>query len=275
MNTKNDVWGGCPLSFSPFKSNFELGSTSIIVGTRASGKTKFIINKIYRDISDKIDNLYIFSKGISNDTLYNQITDKIFVLDDWNCIFEKIKSEHKTNSTKSLVIFDDQNLKIANNIVQELIYNGRHNGITTILTYQYMPSIDFMTKEHIDYYIIQPQTDNNILKSLYEKYFGIFPTLDSYKQFNKCLKNWEFCVLNKRTSSKNILDIVSYAKTEIFDTHKKISSNISQDEITNSKNNNGASESDYKEILDELNETIGNLVGLRTKLKKIIKEQTK
>jgi hypothetical protein len=134
-----------------------------------------------------------------------------------------------------------------------------------------MPNIDFITKEQFDYYIIQKQTDNNIIKSLYEKYFGFFPTLKMYRNFNDILNIYEFCVLNKHVNSNNMLDMIFPTKTNIFDTHKKISTNIDKNKMYDMQKKE-LNKNNYKEILNELNDTIDKLVGLRTQLKKIMIE---
>ena len=128
METKNDLLGGCPVSFSESKFNFELFTTSIVVGGISCGKTTFIINKIYRDICDKIDNLYVFSNNHdSNITLYNQITNKIFEFKDFEFIFSVIKSDNVKKGSNSLIIFDDLSTTniTKNPAIMELIVSSR------------------------------------------------------------------------------------------------------------------------------------------------------
>jgi len=275
METQNDSLDGYPVSFSvnKFKFNFNFNpfTTSIVIGCCSCGKTSFVINKIYRDICDKIDNLYVFTnKHDSNMTLYNQITDNVFEFKDFEYIYSFIKSDNEKNNTTSLIILDDISMNISKNMaIQDLIYNGRHSKITTIIINQIMPYLNKELTPQIDYFVITKQINNNILKSLYEKYFGIFPCLQSYINFNKILDIYDFFIFNTRLNSNN--KGISIHKTKLFNTHKKILTNIN---INKNKMNEmydiqkkEPDKNNYKEILNELNDTIDKLVGLRTKLK--------
>lgn len=283
MCSKNDLSSGCSESFSVnnvnTNSNFHFKplSTILIAGKRECGKTTFIINKIYRDICKTIDNLYVFTVGESNKVLYQQITNNLFELDNFSHIYSSIiknKEKNKHNNAKHLFIFDNVCLELNNNkrILQELIFNARSHNITVVLGFQQVPRLDFVTKDNIDYYAMSNDYNdyynNSKFKSLYDSYFSIFPTLKEFEIFYSSLRPHDFIVLNKTVMTKNLSEIISIQKAELFDTHSKILVDITQqsEEIKNESTSN-----EQKLILEELNETIDKLINLRCRLKKIIK----
>ena len=283
MCSKNDLSSGCSESFSvnnvDTNSNFQFKplTTTLIAGKRGCGKTTFIINKIYRDICKTIDNLYVFTVGESNKVLYQQITNKIFELDDFTYIYSSItknKEKNKHNNAKHLFIFDDVSLELNEHkkILRELIFNALSHNITVVLGFQQVPRLDFAAKDQIDYYVMSNDYNNcynnSKFKSLYDSYFSIFPTLKEFEIFYSSLQSHDFIVLNKNVTTKKLSDIVSIQKAELFDTHNKILVDITQqfEEIKNESTSN-----EQKLILEELNETIDKLVNLRCRLKKIIK----
>jgi hypothetical protein len=273
MYSKNDLSSGCSASFSVNNFNFKPLTTSIVVGGRNCGKTTFIINKIYRDICDSIDNLYVFtSKHTSNIDAYSQITDVCYDTVDFPSIYSLIKKTNESNpDNKTLLIFDDILIKNeTKTMLDKLIFNTRQDKITLILCYQYMPKLDFDIKEYIDYYVITQYFNDDILKSLYETLFGMFPTLAVFKDFFGCLSQHDFCVLDRGISTGNKKHIMSIVKAKLFSTYKKICSDVAQEQLDELKNKSVSNE--YKIILEELNETIDKLVDLRYKLKKIMKK---
>lgn len=96
---------------------------------------------------------------------------------------------------------------------------------------------------------------------MFDRYLGIFQNYKSFQHFNKNLKNFEFCIFNYKEKS-----ITKY-KTDIHEQHKKIFSNIDNNQLKSTIKKDIKSE--YSEILNELNDTIDKLVKLRNNLKKI------
>jgi hypothetical protein len=280
MCSKNDLSSGCSESFSVnnvdtnYNFKFKQSTTTLIAGKHGCGKTTFIINKIYRDICKTMDNLYVFTVGESNKVLYKQITNKIFEVDDFTYIYSSIiKNKQNNKNIQNLFIFDDICLELNKHkkILRELIFNASSHNITVIMGFQQVPRLDFAAKDQIDYYAMSNDYsncyNNSKLKSLYDSYFSIFPTLESFETFYSSLHLHDFIVLNKTVATKNLSEIVSIQKAELFNTHSKILVDITQqfEEIKNESISN-----EQKLILEELNETIDKLINLRCKLKRII-----
>lgn len=145
MIYENDTMSGCSVSLCNFKPN----TVSVILGQRSCGKTTFAINKIYRDLSNDIDNLYIFTELDNNK--YKDISNKCYKLNDFESIYSIIKAERKNNST--LFIFDDKKLyNKQNKFFEELLVNGKHYNITSIFITNSVVLSPCLSS-HIDYFV--------------------------------------------------------------------------------------------------------------------------
>ena len=137
------IGGCCELLNEGLK--FRLNDTILVLGARASGKTVFIKNKIYKDLCNDIEELYI----ISNETAYDDLSEYRFKFNNIHSVYENTKNK--------LVIVDIPiNYYSANQHLEYLIYNHRHFNITLILVatdfsfpMRYASNIDIVVTTHI------------------------------------------------------------------------------------------------------------------------------
>ena len=93
MSEINTPIGGCCELLNE-GLQFRLNDTILVLGVRASGKTVFIKNKIYKDLCNDIKELYI----ISNESTYDDLSEYRYKFNNIHSVYE--------NTTNKLVIVD-------------------------------------------------------------------------------------------------------------------------------------------------------------------------
>jgi len=85
-----------------------------------------------------------------------------------------------------------------------------------MLTLQYCMDLPPALRGQIDYvFILRENIIENKVK-LYKHFFGIFPTFDSFNEvMNQCTENYECLVLNNRSTSNKIEDVVFWYKAKV------------------------------------------------------------
>jgi hypothetical protein len=128
-------------------------------------------------------------------------------------IIEKQKSQ---DSKPILIIFDDcifSKVINNNNNFKEILINGKHLKICSIVVVQYPISFNQEIRENFDFvYYYKDECIANS-KKIYKQYFGILP---SYSQFDivvNSLINYECLVLDNFCNSFNINDKLGLYKT--------------------------------------------------------------
>ncbi len=99
---------------------------------------------------------------------------------------------------------------------KELMLNGRHYHLWTILTLQFPVSINPSIRSNMDYVVLFADENEQNQRRLYEKYGGVFPTFELFQQAFIEMTSCEYgcMVINNGTFSKNVRDIVFWYKAE-------------------------------------------------------------
>lgn len=170
---------------SPFFSNFI--PDTFIYSDFDSEK----INKLFIKQSEKIS--YYREKGIGN----NGKTDEnnvFIVLDDML---------HNANVWKR-----DDNMK-------NIIFNGRHYNILSILTTQYAQSIPADFRGNMDYVFIFNEPSITNRRKIYEAYASCIPSFDGFCNIlDRCTEDHSCLVVKTFSSTNNIEDQVFWYKAE-------------------------------------------------------------
>jgi len=170
---------------SPFFSNFI--PDTFIYSDFDSDK----INKLFIKQAEKISNSR--EKGIGNNGKTPQ-NNVFIVLDDML---------HNANIWKR-----DNNMK-------NIIFNGRHYNILSILTTQYAQAIPTDFRGNMDYVFIFNEPSITNRKKLYEAYASCIPTFDGFCNIlDRCTEEHSCLVIKTFTSSNNIEDQVFWYKAE-------------------------------------------------------------
>jgi len=95
----------------------------------------------------------------------------------------------------------------------DMFYNGRHKGMTIILTMQF--SIGIPPKLRANFQYVFLCRDNRVVeqKKLYANYGSMFPSFDMFKQVHdKCTENYGALVINLESTSCRLEDSVFWYK---------------------------------------------------------------
>lgn len=138
----------------------------------------------------------VITKRKKNDPEYRDIDNRAFLIFD-DCLYD----------AKSWV--NDKNMRF-------IFMNGRHVGITFLLTMQYLLGIPPNLRAQCDFIFICKETKTAIKRKLYEYYAGMFPSFDMFNQVLKeCTKDYGCLVIDNTTTSDRLEDQVFWYKADI------------------------------------------------------------
>lgn len=242
-----------------YQKDYFLNKFITVIGKGGCGKTTFVINKIYQNIQDSIDELFVVSDyysctDVTQNCLYNSITDTIYHNKNIKSICKHIKNQQ--SGKKHMIIIDE--LFSKNIELDELCIINKSLNVTLVVVSQYMmlsPNI----RANIDIVMVGKMDDISDMKRIRENFFG----MKSFEEF-KCINNQlcprTFLHLNrKEINSKLLVDFLIIDKQINL---KKISNTF---DIKNQNDN----KEQINEILNEVNQMINQLVNIRNKLKNL------
>jgi hypothetical protein len=149
-------------------------------------------------------------------TYENSIIDK--VLERQNEMLDKDKS----SDMRQIVVMDDCLYNISelysNSKLKNLIYNGRHNSISSIITAQYLFKLSPKLIYPFDYVFLFREDIKNNINKLYEQYGGMFESYDKFEQvFRQLTVNYGCMVINNTVKSTSIEDTIFWYKAKETD----------------------------------------------------------
>ena len=218
----------------------QVGSDKIIViiGKRNTGKTVLVKDYLYhnRDIpfctcispteslnssfSDIIPHKFIFTE-------YNPKVVKAFYDRQYKLTKKIIKAqnghgdpEYLKVDNRGLLLMDDclaDSKQWKNDdTIRKIFMNGRHAGITYILTMQHLLGITPELRENIDYIFILKQPKRLEQEKIWKHYAGMFPDFNMFSQiFNKVTEDRGIMVIDNTTTSAELEDQVYWYKAKI------------------------------------------------------------
>ena len=94
--------------------------------------------------------------------------------------------------------------------------NGRHYRIFFMLTIQYCMDLPPSLRGQCDYIFVLRENILENKQKLYKHFFGIFPDFETFNQvLIQCTENYECLVLNVRSTSNKIEDVVFWYKAKV------------------------------------------------------------
>ncbi len=211
------------LSIQEFTLNTQK-STIYMVGKRATGKSWAISN-----IIDKLNitpnfmkNTLIISPSELMDPFYGPKYPESTILNNYSSDvliehLQKIEnlSSEEFNDFSGCIVLDDclfHNKQIEEPIIMELICNAKRYNITFIFGLQYPLPIFSELRSEINCVFLFNDNSLSTKKELYDKYCGIFPSLDFFEQvFDQITQDYT-CMVVKNTNSINLTDKIFYFK---------------------------------------------------------------
>lgn len=100
--------------------------------------------------------------------------------------------------------------------VREILMNGRHHGISFLVTMQYPLGIPPALRTQVDYVFILRENIIQNRKRIYDAYAGMFPTFDIFCQvMDQCTENHHCLVLFNGADSNKLEDQVFWYKANM------------------------------------------------------------
>ncbi len=229
------------------------GEIIAIVGKRNEGKTTYTINKIYRDLCMQLDNVHVYCSQTNIDD-YSQITDNIHSHSSKNILNEILQMDNKT-----LLIIDDSVYTTISTVLREIISTCILRHVTLVVIFQFIQAVSPSIRSMFDYLLFHHDEYMSNKKRIYDWYFGrYYKKYDDFVNMYDKLKQYEFIVYtNKKTSHVVVTSTKIYNKHKFIKSRQTIPVNININSVT------------IKELINDSNKIINDIVLFRTKLKQL------
>uniref|UniRef100_A0A6C0CRB3 Uncharacterized protein n=1 Tax=viral metagenome TaxID=1070528 RepID=A0A6C0CRB3_9ZZZZ len=196
-----------------------------VIGKRNTGKSEVIKNLLY--YNRKIPSGIIISPTEAGNSFYSEFCPDLFIHhqfdpDILNKVLKrqkrKIKETGKHPHNDFFVVLDDcmydcKNIGKDKNI-REIFCNGRHFQITLIMSVQYIMDLPISLRSNVDYVFCMRENNTHNVERLYNSYFGIFPSKQSFSQaFNIITDNFGSIVLDNLSRSNKIEECVFWHRS--------------------------------------------------------------
>lgn len=260
----------------------------VFIGRRNTGKSVLVTDILYHMrkipmgvvMSGTEESNEHYKEYVPDSFIYGQYEPDVIekIITHQQVVIKKCKTpEEKENTDNSVfMLLDDcmfDNKWTRDKNMRCIFMNGRHYRIFFMLTLQYCMDLPPSLRGQIDYVFI---LRDNILENkqkLYKHFFGIFPNFDSFNEvLTQCTENYECLVLNNRTTSNKIEDVVFWYKAKLGRKFKMGSPSLWEHHRRNyNKNHDLPQETDTKDLKkkSKINVTVVKTDSTGKKKKKV------
>jgi hypothetical protein len=187
------------------------GANSYIIINKNDDENTRLVANIAKKHEDEIDSAIVISRTFFNK--HEKIVDKVYKSDNQILKFVLDNAQKMVLSDKTkrmLVVLDncsDKYRRTRNDYFSELIFNARHYNIILVVVETFSISFTPEIRNNFDKYIAGYTDRPNIKKRLYDQYFGIFPTFDSFNSvFQHAVGEDHYLLLNNNNTNQKITD---------------------------------------------------------------------
>jgi hypothetical protein len=204
----------------------------VFIGRRGSGKSCTVTDILYHQ--RKIPMGVVMSGTEESNEHYQQYVPDSFIYGKYEPdVIKKVISHQKkvvkkmsakekedfSNPSRSVfILLDDcmfDNKWTRSEDMRCIFMNGRHYRIFLGLTIQYVMDLPPSLRGQCDYVFVFKENILENKQKLWKHLFGIFPTFDAFNEvFTQCTENYECLVLNVRSTSNKIEDVVFWYKAK-------------------------------------------------------------
>ena len=203
----------------------------VFIGRRGTGKSQLVTDILYHQrkipmgvvMSGTEESNEHYKEFVPDSFIYGQYEPPVIekIITHQQSVIKKCKTtEEKENVNNSVfMLLDDcmfDNKWTRDKNMRCIFMNGRHYRIFFMLTLQYCMDLPPSLRGQIDYVFILRENIIQNREKLYKHFFGIFPTFDAFNEvLTQCTENYECLVLNNRSTSNKIEDVVFWYKAKM------------------------------------------------------------
>jgi hypothetical protein len=212
-------------------NTIKLPSFIVFIGKRESGKSWCVYNVLHKFHKD-FSNVLIISGSEKAKPFYSDICPSLFIHDEYSddvvmnfinnqkkiChLKEKHPEKYKDANTNSLIVLDDlfatKKDWATSASFNDIIFNGRHSGITLFLVMQFPIGIAPMVRAQVDLCFIMNEDDVKNIERIHENYGGILKNKHDFRKVMETVtQNYGALVINRRLNSKSVSDKIKRFK---------------------------------------------------------------
>lgn len=253
----------CLVSQIKTNANTYLNKNNLIIGKRCTGKTFFIINEIYYQLQNIIDQLFVIS---SMDESYRSITDKTYNFDELPNIYSHLRNQKNSLKKQTLIIIDGVSDDIVKSKeMKDLIYNGRHLEVTLIISSQYPINLTPSMRANMDNIMTASENLISFQKKLYEMYFGYIPTFNQFQSILAALKSYYFLMSVSHWGNQSNL----HEKFGWYQAHQKDDLRCMKNTIQLDNHVDRLKRTQLHDLIERTSQSIDELIDIRNQLKNI------
>jgi len=184
----------------------------VFIGPRATGKTTAILDCLRSHCDIPHGLVYSFDKAFEHICPESMVHIEEYSKD----VVKAFVENQKYRDTPAFLVLDacfNDTEWTKHQAIRTVFLNGRNFNIFSLIAMSY-DALPVSLRANCDYVFIA-KTDSALEREkLYNNYAGIFPTQTEFTAAMDALQTHEFLVLNYRTNSNAIEDVVSWYKAD-------------------------------------------------------------
>jgi hypothetical protein len=205
----------------------------VFIGRRGTGKSQLVTDILYHQrkipmgvvMSGTEESNEHYQTYVPDSFIYGQYEPDVIkkVISHQQKVVKKLKGKEKEDfscpKSSVFMLLDDcmfDTKWTRDKDMRCIFMNGRHYRIFFMLTLQYCMDLPPSLRGQCDYIFVLRENILENKQKLHKHFFGIFPKFEDFNEvLTKCTENYECLVLNVRSTSNKIEDVVFWYKAKV------------------------------------------------------------
>lgn len=207
---------------------------AILVGKRNTGKSTVIQDILYYLSKTGLPRVCVFSGTEEANGFFRQYVPGTFIFDGSNVEnhlktildTQKYLTKQKQygripmdTDIRITIVLDDLGYArsiLKKEVIRQIFMNGRHYGISMIISCQYCMDIGVDLRTNADFIYVLKQNNANSIKNLYENYFsGFEKKRDFHTVLDACTQDYQCLVLDNTIPTTEVQDVCFWYKAKL------------------------------------------------------------